>query len=59
MRNDIQQTGILNLLKELGAHAKGPGRVYITGGATAVLLGILNANSPLSGNTDWTDLAFL
>ena len=39
MREIATKERTLALLKHLGNHAKGPGRVYLTGGSTAVLIG--------------------
>ncbi|MBL4819100.1 MAG: hypothetical protein JKY15_07750 [Deltaproteobacteria bacterium] len=39
MRQEVQQQQINNTLKELAKRCKGPGRVYLTGGTTAVLMG--------------------
>ena len=39
MRERADETRIRALLRELGRHAKAPARVYLTGGATAVLEG--------------------
>ncbi len=47
MRIDIQAHALMNLLKELGKHAKSPGRIYLTGGATAVLLGFRSSTVDL------------
>jgi len=39
MRQEVQKNSILLLFQELAKRAKSPGRIYITGGASAVLLG--------------------
>ena len=39
MRSPADPTKIRRLLEELGRHARGPGRVYLVGGATALLEG--------------------
>jgi hypothetical protein len=39
MRKDIQRDSVYILFEELAKRAKGSGRIYITGGVTAVLLG--------------------
>jgi len=38
MRARVDATKILRLMEALGTASRGPGRVYLTGGATAVLL---------------------
>jgi hypothetical protein len=39
MREDADAAKVRRLMDELGRRARGPGRVYFTGGATAVLIG--------------------
>lgn len=39
MRSDTNSDKIRKLMHELGMNAKGPGKIYLTGGATAVLFG--------------------
>jgi hypothetical protein len=39
MRGDADAAKIRELMREIGRRARGPGRIYLTGGATAVLLG--------------------
>jgi hypothetical protein len=39
MRGTVDRTKLERFLAELGGRARGPGRVYLTGGATALLLG--------------------
>ena len=39
MRGETNAGKVRSLMEALGARATGPGRVYLTGGATAVLLG--------------------
>lgn len=39
MRNPTDPTRLLNLLQELGRRARGPGRIYLVGGASALLVG--------------------
>lgn len=39
MRSDADPTKIRQLLRELGRRADGPGRIYLTGGASALLEG--------------------
>lgn len=39
MRSEVNVAKIRRLLRELGRSASGPGRVYLTGGATALLKG--------------------
>lgn len=39
MRSDTNLDKIRKLMHELGMKAKGPGKIYLTGGASAVLLG--------------------
>lgn len=39
MRNPTNPTTLLNLLQELGRRARGPGRIYLVGGASALLVG--------------------
>ncbi len=39
MRNPVTPDRIHKLLAELGARARGPGRIYLVGGSTALLLG--------------------
>jgi hypothetical protein len=43
MRSETNADKIRKLIHELGRKAKGPGKVYLTGGATAVLFGWRNA----------------
>lgn len=38
MREEADRPKILQLIAELGKHAKGPGRVYLVGGSSIVLL---------------------
>ena len=40
MRQSIQKEFVDTIFSELAKHAKGPGKIYVTGGITAVLLGI-------------------
>ncbi len=39
MRGQLDPAKIRRLLREIGRNARGPGRVYLTGGATALLVG--------------------
>lgn len=39
MRDPLDRAKLERFLAELGRHARGPGRVYLTGGATALLFG--------------------
>lgn len=39
MRRDLNADRLREFLEEIGRLAKGPGRIYLTGGATALLLG--------------------
>ena len=39
MRKPVDKTRLDRLLAELGRRARGPGRIYLTGGATALLYG--------------------
>jgi hypothetical protein len=39
MRSVIQEPFVHEILRNLASHAKSPGRIYITGGVSAVLLG--------------------
>jgi hypothetical protein len=39
MRSTVDVTKLRRLMAELGRRAKGPGRIYLTGGATALLVG--------------------
>ncbi len=39
MRGQVDPSRLRRLLRELGHSARGPGRVYLTGGATALLVG--------------------
>ncbi|MCB9740282.1 MAG: hypothetical protein H6747_13560 [Deltaproteobacteria bacterium] len=39
MRSPLDRPRLLRLLRELGAAASGPGRIYVCGGATALLHG--------------------
>jgi hypothetical protein len=39
MRRPLGQARLERLLEELGRRARGPGRIYLTGGATALLFG--------------------
>lgn len=39
MRSDTNLDKIRKLMHELGMKAKGPGKIYLTGGASAVLIG--------------------
>ncbi len=39
MRGPVQAATIHHLLRELGRRAQGPGRIYLTGGASALLIG--------------------
>ncbi len=43
MRSDTNLEKIRNLMRELGLKAKGPGKIYLTGGASAVLFGWRNS----------------
>ena len=43
MRNALDKAKLLEFVKEVGRAAQGPGRVYLVGGATALLLGIRDA----------------
>lgn len=43
MRGPVDPSKIRRLLRELGQHARGPGRVYLTGGASALLVGWRNS----------------
>ncbi len=39
MRRDLNADRLREFLEEIGRLAKGPGRIYLTGGATALLMG--------------------
>ncbi|MEM1295745.1 MAG: DUF6036 family nucleotidyltransferase [Verrucomicrobiota bacterium] len=39
MRQPLTETRLRELFEKMGAYGKGPGTVYVTGGATAVLFG--------------------
>ena len=39
MRDAVDATGIRTFMRELAAESRAAGRIYITGGASAVLLG--------------------
>jgi hypothetical protein len=39
MRQPIQRESLLNLMQAMGLRVQGPGRIYLTGGATALLYG--------------------
>lgn len=39
MRGPVDPAKIRRLLQEIGHHARGPGRIYLTGGASALLVG--------------------
>jgi hypothetical protein len=39
MREPVDPAKVRRLLREIGRNARGPGRVYLTGGATALLVG--------------------
>jgi hypothetical protein len=39
MRRPVDQVRLDRLMEELGHRARGPGRIYLTGGATALLIG--------------------
>src|SRR5688572_23862143 len=40
MRDAADKTKLLGFIEEIGRRARGPGRVYLVGGATSLLLGI-------------------
>jgi Nucleotidyltransferase of unknown function (DUF6036) len=39
MRDETNKASLRRFMEELGAAAKGPGQIYLTGGGTAVLIG--------------------
>lgn len=39
MRRNVTPAKLSQFMRELAAAARGPGKVYLTGGATALLLG--------------------